>query len=194
MEYFEHDRYFCEVDSDNENPLIQSDEEGCSDSKKGQLFENVKILKKALIYYNCQTHTTWNYYHNEPHRLHVKCKFYGNECHWKLSVRHTKEHECLQGNSNFLAEEYQEKLLKHPTWKLKLFIKDVEDTYGVRINRWQAARAKKFSLSACAKGETNSHNVGRYKKTGVVTPRIRAMLNDFKQAIKNWRPIEASTN
>ncbi|KAL2935761.1 Arginine--tRNA ligase, partial [Bienertia sinuspersici] len=313
MEYFEHDRDFCEVDSDNENPLIQSDEEDCSDFKKGdwpmydpntpfgsvrfelgQLFENVEV---------CQTHTTWNYYHNEPHWLLVKCKFYGSECRWKLSARHMKEHGCLQVrflkdihtctptmknkrvNSNFLAEEYQEKLLKHPTWKLKLFIKDVEDTYGVRIDRWQAARAKKFSLSACAKGaplhklfwraikayteqdfedamkelnrksskayeEMCARNVKKFcrcfykpwastdvtcnnmaetlnswiiearekpiltmledirrqimsrmvdkkaqasKCIGVVTPRIRAWLNDFRQTTKNWRPIEAST-
>ncbi|XP_021773501.1 uncharacterized protein LOC110737447 [Chenopodium quinoa] len=54
-------------------------------------------------------------------------------------------------HANFLAEEYQEKLLKHPTWKLKLFVQDVEDTYGVKINRWQAVRAKKYALSACAK-------------------------------------------
>ncbi|XP_056691882.1 uncharacterized protein [Spinacia oleracea] len=54
-------------------------------------------------------------------------------------------------HTNFLGEEYQEKLLKHPTWKLKLFIKDVEEIYGVKINRWQAARAKKYALFACSK-------------------------------------------
>lgn len=64
-------------------------------------------------------------------------------------------------NALFLAEEYQEKLLKHPTWKLKLFIKDVEDTYGVRINRWQAARAKKYALSACAKVVEKQYEVLR---------------------------------
>ncbi|KAL2901462.1 Mitogen-activated protein kinase kinase kinase NPK1, partial [Bienertia sinuspersici] len=163
MEYFEHDTDFCEVDSDNENQLIQSDEEDCSDFKKGDWpmydpntpFESVRFELGQLF--------------ENPHRLLVKCKFYGSECRWKLSARHLKEHGCLQVqflkdihtctptmknkrvNSHFLAEEYQEKLLKHPTWKLKLFIKDVEDTYGVRIDRWQAAKAKKFSLPACAK-------------------------------------------
>ncbi|KAL2903853.1 Prohormone-3 [Bienertia sinuspersici] len=147
MEYVEHDRDFYEVDSYNENPLIQSDEEDCSDFKKGdwpiydpntpfgsvrfelgQLFENIEVLKKELICYSCQTHITWNYYYNEPHQVLVKCKFYGSECCWKLSARHMKEHGV---NSNFLAKEYQETFLKHATWKLKLFIKDVEDTYGV---------------------------------------------------------------
>ncbi|XP_074288097.1 uncharacterized protein LOC141613257 [Silene latifolia] len=30
--------------------------------------------------------------------------------------------------------------------------KDIEDTYGVRISRWQASRVKKNALSACTKG------------------------------------------
>ncbi|XP_074314930.1 uncharacterized protein LOC141651104 [Silene latifolia] len=54
-------------------------------------------------------------------------------------------------NADFFAEEYQEKLLKHPTWKLKSFVNDVKETYGININRWQAGRAKKNALSACGK-------------------------------------------
>lgn len=133
----------------------------------GQLFGEADVLRKALIYYSCQTQHAWNYCHNERDRILVKCKSYP-ACSWKLSARFKKEVGCLQiiflkdfhtcmptminkrVGTNFLAEEYQEKLLKHPTWKIKLFIRDVQDTYGVKITRWQASRAKKNALSACA--------------------------------------------
>ncbi|KAL2937025.1 hypothetical protein RDABS01_020474 [Bienertia sinuspersici] len=115
----------------------------------GKLFQNVGVLRKALVYYSCQTHTSWNYFHNEPNRFLVKYKFYSSGCHWKLSARYMSEYRCLQirflkddhkytpnmkikrVHSAFLVVEYQEKLLKHPTWKLKFFIRDVEDTYGI---------------------------------------------------------------
>ncbi|XP_074310069.1 uncharacterized protein LOC141644782 [Silene latifolia] len=134
----------------------------------GQLFEKVEVLKRALIYYSCQTHRSFRYCHNEPKRVFVKCKFYP-ECPWKLSTRYMRDYECIQirffkdihtctptrinkrVNADFLAEEYQEKLLKHPTWKLKSFVNDVKETYGVKINRWQAGRTKKNALSACGK-------------------------------------------
>ncbi|XP_056687387.1 uncharacterized protein [Spinacia oleracea] len=32
------------------------------------------------------------------------------------------------------------------------------------------------------------------KCMGIVSPRIRSKLNDFRQAIRNWRPIEANTD
>ncbi|XP_074291585.1 uncharacterized protein LOC141618386 [Silene latifolia] len=98
----------------------------------------------------------------------INAQFYP-DCRWKLSARYTKDYDCIQirffkdvhtctrtmknkrVHANFLAEEYQEKLLKHPTWKLKLFVKDVEDTYGVKVNRWQAGRAKRNTLSTCGK-------------------------------------------
>ncbi|KAH9608490.1 hypothetical protein KSS87_016288 [Heliosperma pusillum] len=134
----------------------------------GQLFDKVEVLRKALIYYNSQTHKAWNYCHNEPKRILVKCKSYP-KCKWKLSARYTNEYGCLhvwffkdihtfaptkrnrRANANFFAEEYQEKLLKHLTWKLKLFIRDVKEIYGVKISRWQASSAKKNALSSCAK-------------------------------------------
>ncbi|XP_074297228.1 uncharacterized protein LOC141627934 [Silene latifolia] len=56
-----------------------------------------------------------------------------------------------RANANFFAEEYQEKLLKHPTWKLKLFVRDVEETYGVKISRCKLLVQKKNALSSCAK-------------------------------------------
>ncbi|KAL2932639.1 RNA-directed RNA polymerase L, partial [Bienertia sinuspersici] len=208
MEYFEHDRDFCEVDSDNENSLIQSDEEDCSDFKKGDW----------PMY---DPNTPFGSVRFELGQLFENVEFYGSECRWKLSVRHVKEHGCLQVrflkdihtctptmknkrvNSYFLAEEYQEKLLKHPTWKLKLFIKDVEDSYGVRIDRWQAAKAKKFSLSACAKGAPlhklfwrtiKAYTEQDFEDAMKELKRQNSKAYEEIQATKNWRPIEATIN
>ncbi|KMT04161.1 hypothetical protein BVRB_8g186090 [Beta vulgaris subsp. vulgaris] len=106
---------FCERDSDDEGPSNPSDDDenievdekykwpfydpetpyGSVQLELGQLFEKVEVLRKALIYYSCQTERTWNYCHNEPKRVLVKCKLYP-KCSWKLSARYTKEYGCLQ--------------------------------------------------------------------------------------------------
>ncbi|KAL2923417.1 Elongation factor Ts [Bienertia sinuspersici] len=122
-------------DFEDESPLSLSDDEEDTKLELGQLFQKVGVLRKALFYYSCQTHTSWSYCHNEPNRLLVKCK-----------IQFLKDvHNCTPTMKNkrvhsaYLAEEYQKMLLKHPTLKLKLFIRDVKDTYDVKINRWQDA-------------------------------------------------------
>ena len=128
----------------------------------GIVFANVKVFREALKMHSIINGYEFAYQINDGDRVAVVCKV---GCGWRIhatqmhgsetfQIKTMKEnpHKCGRtynnklANSSWLSQQYLDKLMDDPTWKVAAMKKLVRRDYMVNVTASQVYKAKKKAL------------------------------------------------
>ncbi|KAF5191624.1 hypothetical protein FRX31_018795 [Thalictrum thalictroides] len=154
----------------------------------GMLFSHSTEFKDAIRDFAVVTGRQLKFAKNNKQRVLVRCK---RGCPFRLmggpvrgeasyQIRSlVNEHKCNKNyqvpmaNANWLVKKFHDRILRNPKWKLKDFIKDIREEYGMDIGVSKACRARKS-----AKDEAEAGLVKHYDRlTGDAQVNVDAQIN-----------------
>lgn len=133
----------------------------------GLRFSGPKQLKEAVRNYAVANAVSLKFMINKPNKIQVICS---EGCPWKLFASWMNKersfqvktlcdnHMCCRAasvrmaTSSWLAKIYGNKIREMPSWRSKDFVREVDQTYNIKVTRLQCYRAKKKALSEVESG------------------------------------------